>query len=161
MIASDWLVLSNMTSQQGLFVDSCHFSGFGRNGSIVTEKCDERNEMVYSSNQGVVLSSRRGLWESTGRTKYLEDSHALIRSVIAATGWRDSDTHDASWSGLGRNGIIEDFCDARGNCSKDVQPFKGIYFHDLTQFCKPLPREPCVEGKTHGATPAEYAFASE
>ena len=42
------------------------------------------------------------------------------------------------WHGLGRYGIMEDQCDASASCSQDSQTFKGIYFHHLTAFCRPL-----------------------
>ncbi len=154
----DWLRASNMTNAQGLYVDGYHITGWKRNESIGTGKCDARDEMVYTYNQGVLLSGLRGLWEGTGHLSYLEDGHALIRSVIAATGWNVPDTasqeEKESWAGLGRNGIVEEFCDAAGSCSQDGQTFKGIFFHHLSRFCEPLPRRPRAPGKTFGASPA-------
>ena len=156
--AYEWLTRSNMTNDQGLFVDGYHITGWNRNGSNGTKECDERNEMIYTYNQGVLLSGLRGLWESTGQLKYLVDGHALIRNVISATGWQNNEAAKSSWSGLGRNGILEEFCDPSGTCSQDAQTFKGIYFHHMTQFCELLPRKPRVEGKTYGASPAEFAL---
>ena len=157
--AYDWLSRSNMTNAQGLFVDGYHISGWGRNGSIGTGKCDERNEMVYTYNQGVLLSGLRGLWEGTGKTQYLEDGHNLIRNVIAATGWRgDEEDPQKSWSGIGRAGILEEYCDSSGKCSQDAQTFKGILFHHLVQFCALLPRRPRVAGKTYSASPTVFAL---
>ncbi|EHL02269.1 hypothetical protein M7I_1699 [Glarea lozoyensis 74030] len=105
--------------------------------------------MVYTYNQGVLLSGQRGLYEATGAKSYLEDGHELVADVIAATGWNlktDSllmDHEDNSilgkWHGLGRSGIVEEACDAPGYCSQDGQTFKGILFHHLTLFCDPLP----------------------
>ncbi|KAF2002152.1 glycoside hydrolase family 76 protein [Amniculicola lignicola CBS 123094] len=87
----NWLKNSGMQNEQGLYVDGFHIRGYGRNGSIGTGKCDERNEMVYTYNQGVILSGLRGLWEATGKIDHLEDGHELVRNVIRATGWTDSD----------------------------------------------------------------------
>ncbi|OCL02226.1 glycoside hydrolase family 76 protein, partial [Glonium stellatum] len=177
-----WLKQSNMTNAQGLYVDGYHIRDWGKNGSIGTGKCDERNEMVYTYNQGVLLSGLRGLWEGTGDVAYLEDGHALIRSVIRATGWRagwamrvvtfagSSPSQQAqaqarpesepevveanAWAGLGVKGILTELCDPAATCSQDSQTFKGIFFHHLTLFCASLPLEPRVPGKTHAATPA-------
>ncbi|MCJ1337191.1 hypothetical protein MMC09_002472 [Bachmanniomyces sp. S44760] len=140
-----WLIRSNMTNSMGLFVDGYHIRGWrgGRKGgSTGTEKCDLREESVYSYNQGVLLSGLRGLWEATGKQTYLEDGHRLIRNTIAATGFHtihDPDNNKWTWHGIGRNGVLEERCDIRGSCGQDGQNFKGIYFHHLTLFCAPLP----------------------
>lgn len=149
-----WLKSSSMTNDQGLYVDGFHIRGYGQNGSIGTGKCDVRNEMVYTYNQGVILSGLRGLWEGTGQQAYLEDGHELIRNVIAATGWEDGRPSGSwRWSGLGRNGVLEEVCDSSGTCSQNGQTFKGIFFQHLTAFCEPLPRHPLIPGKTHAANP--------
>lgn len=140
-----WLMDVNMTNKLGLFVDGYHISS--RRGNT---KCDLRDEMVYTYNQGVLLTAHRGLWTVTGSASYLEDGHDLIQSVIKATGWSldkhaPIDTLDSTtqtrlppWRGLGRGGIMEERCDASGTCSQDSQAFKGIFFHHLTSFCAPL-----------------------
>lgn len=140
-----WLYDVNMINRLGLFVDGYHVSR--QRGST---KCDIRNEMVYTYNQGVLLSGHRGLWTVTGSASYLEDGHNLIQSVIKATGWslNEGMPVDAlgflqrdglpAWRGLGRGGIMEERCDASGRCSQDGQAFKGIFFHHLTTFCATL-----------------------
>jgi hypothetical protein len=150
----EWLANSNMTNAQGLYVDGFHIKDWGKNHSIGTGQCDERNEMVFTYNQGVVLSGLRGLWEATGNSTYLGDGHSMVRNTIAATGWlldRAAAVSHEEWQGLGRAGIIEDICDSNANCDQDAHTFKGIYFHHLTLFCEPLPAEPLVPGKTHVA----------
>lgn len=162
----DWLKTSNMTNQQGLYTDGFHIKDYGVNGTIGTGKCDERNEMVYTYNQGVLLSGLRGLWESTNNRSYLYDGHQLIRDVINATGWDvykephlPGDRSDRrKWYGLGRAGILEEACDASGTCNQDAQTFKGIFFHHLTLFCEPLPLLARKPGKTFAAD-RETAFA--
>lgn len=137
-----WLAASNMTNTRGLYVDGFHIHGWrgGRNGSTGSGQCDIRDEKVYTYNQGVLLSGLRGLWEATGTQTYLEDGHELIRNVISATGWHTRDTEDPRrWAGIGRNGILEETCDANGTCNQDGQTFKGIFFHHITTFCAPLP----------------------
>ncbi|KAF4505550.1 hypothetical protein G6O67_007485 [Ophiocordyceps sinensis] len=148
-----WLKDVNMTNQRGLYVDGYHIDGNKPNNV----KCDVRDEMVYTYNQGVILTGQRGLWDVTGSPWYLEEGHSLIQSVIKATGWdafRNAPVDDAHapppgqllppWHGLGRGGILEELCDASGTCSQDSQTFKGIFFHHLTAFCAP------VEAVAHG-----------
>ncbi|KAK8851482.1 glycoside hydrolase family 76 protein [Apiospora arundinis] len=154
----NWLVGSGMMDDRGLYTDGFHISGILDPENNNT-KCDERDGMVFTYNQGVILTGQRGLWEATGSPSYLRDGHRLIQSVINATGYdlkRGKPIDDPSqtrphtlppWHGLGRAGILEDPCDASGSCSQDGQTFKGIYFHHLAYFCAPLttpvtPEEP-------------------
>ena len=135
-----WLADSQMINSQGLYTDGFHISGYPQKNRT---KCDSRDEMVYTYNQGVVLSGLRGLHRVTGDPSYLEDGHNLIASVIAATGWdlrRDSPLERFSanvprWYGLGRAGVLEDACDITGTCSQDSQTFKGIWMHHFATFC--------------------------
>lgn len=149
--AYKWLMESNMTDEKGLFVDGYHVSRWRRDRYLdpPDRKCDERNEMVYTYNQGVLLTGQRGLYEATGSKSYLDDGHRLISDVITATGWdleRDSvleedlgDDEIGRWHGIGRSGILEEACDAGAYCSQDSQTFKGIFFHHFTAFCQRLP----------------------
>lgn len=140
-----WLQDSGMKNEQGLYVDGFHIRGWrgGKGGSNGTEKCDLRDETVYTYNQGVILSGLRGLWIATGCLSYLQDGHELIRHVIMATGWHEHDTAERKWrwAGLGRDGVLEDGCDWSGACSQNAQTFKGIFFHHFTAFCAPLGME--------------------
>lgn len=143
--AYNWLKHINMTNHQGLYADGFHISGWTPTNNTRTV-CDLRDDMVYTYNQGVLLSGLRGLYEGTGAKDYLEDGHNLVNEVIRATGWHSR--HHAvaevdalplgKWHGLGRSGILEDACDALGICSQDGQSFKGIFFHHLALFCVPL-----------------------
>ncbi|QIW98415.1 hypothetical protein AMS68_003933 [Peltaster fructicola] len=152
----DWLVSANMTNKQGLYVDGFHIKGWNKNGTGGTA-CTDRNEMVYTYNQGVILSGLRGLWEATGNATYLNDGYRLIRRTILSTGWnltQSRPTTNASWHGLGRKGILEDYCDAAGSCDQNGHTFKSIYFHHLGQFCSPLPVEAFIPGFTFAASAA-------
>lgn len=138
--AYQWLHDSGMVkNESGLFADGFHIRGWRKypNGTTFpgTGNCDELNSMVYTYNQGVILTANRGLWISTGSQSYLEDGHELVNNVIRATGWL---ARIDSWHGLGRNGVMEEFCDHTGQCSQDGQTFKGIFFHHLAEFCRPL-----------------------
>lgn len=159
----DWLRNSGMLNDQGLYTDGFHISGYRQNHSKTT--CDERNDMVYTYNQGVILTGLRGLWEATGDMSYLEDGHELVRNVISATGWNLMHPQDEKldidevkqelledWMGLGSGGILTELCDPSGQCNQNGQTFKGIFFHHLTTFCSPLPTRPVHIGKTHAAT---------
>ncbi|KAF2480423.1 glycosyl hydrolase family 76-domain-containing protein [Neohortaea acidophila] len=146
----DWLKDVGMTNDQGLYVDGFHVRNWKNGGT----KCNDRNEMVYTYNQGVILSGLRGLWESTGNNSYLEDAHELVRNVMKATGWHANDNMPSDsnqWAGLGRRGILEDACDSSGSCNQDGQTFKGIFMHHLSLLCEPLPLRPRVPGKTYCA----------
>ena len=169
--AYKWLSNSNMTNAQGLFTDGFHIRGWrsdkGGNGSIGSGQCDVRDEQVYTYNQGVLLSGLRGLWLATGARSYLEDGHRLVENVIKATGYQADDenlqdTRERSrrfaWKGMGRDGILEEACDAGGYCSQNGQTFKGIFFHHLEVFCRDLPtssEEGCLkDGVFHFANEA-------
>lgn len=146
LLGYEWLMGVNMTNGRGLFVDGYHIDR-RRPGNT---KCDLRDEMVYTYNQGVLLTGQRGLWTVSGRVSYLKQGHDLIQSVIKATGWSLEDNKPMDdlhsipsgrlpqWRGLGRGGIIEEQCDASGTCSQDGQSFKGVFFHHLGTFCSSL-----------------------
>lgn len=138
-----WLKDVKMMNQQGLYADGFHVD-MSKPGNV---ECDQRDEMVYTYNQGVILTGHRGLFTVTGSPSYLDEGHKLIGSVINATGWnlrKNSPTDKFGkgqlppWHGLGRGGILEDQCDSSGTCSQDGQTFKGIFFHHFTAFCAPI-----------------------
>ncbi|KAJ5960104.1 uncharacterized protein N7479_007254 [Penicillium vulpinum] len=132
----EWLKNSNMTGIGGLYADGFHISGWQSTSNPGSGQCDDLNTMVYTYNQGVVLSGLRGLWLATNSQVYLRDGHDLVHKVLQATGWPH--TSSQQWKGLGRGGVLEDACDSRGVCSQDGQTFKGIFFHHLSGFCRPL-----------------------
>ncbi|KAA8647319.1 hypothetical protein EYZ11_007476 [Aspergillus tanneri] len=134
--AYDWLNNSNMTGPGSLYADGFHVKGYQDTENPGTRKCDVLNTMVYTYNQGVILSGLRGLWLATESPQYLDDGHQLVRKVLYATGWPNKSSEE--WAGLGRGGVLEDACDSSGNCSQDGQTFKGIFFHHLTEFCRPI-----------------------
>ncbi|KAG6242566.1 hypothetical protein E4U25_003597 [Claviceps purpurea] len=144
--AYKWLQDINMTNPLGLYTDGFHMDKTKPDNL----KCGIRDEMVYTYNQGVILTGLRGLFTITGSPSYLEDGHALVQNAIKATGWnlsKNTPVDDIKnpnngqlppWRGLGRYGILEDACDSDSVCSQDAQTFKGIFFHHLTAFCAPL-----------------------
>lgn len=134
--AYEWFKNSSMTGPGGLYADGFHISGWQSSSNPGTRKCDVLNTMVYTYNQGVILSGLRGLWLATGSQEYLRDGHELVQKVLRATGWPH--TSSVKWEGLGRGGVLEDRCDSHAGCSQDGQTFKGIFFHHLAEFCRPL-----------------------
>lgn len=160
--AYKWLKGVNMTNSHGLFVDGYHIDS-SKPGN---KECDVRNEMIYSYNQGVILTGQRGLWTTTGSPSFLEEGHVLIQSVIKATGWdmaRNMPLEDSKrfrpgqllpWHGLGRGGVMEERCDASGTCSQDGQTFKGIFFHHFATFCEEI--EPLDATRGHMIDRAIY-----
>ncbi|KAJ5574318.1 uncharacterized protein N7459_008745 [Penicillium hispanicum] len=131
-----WLKDSNMTGLGGLYADGFHISGWQGTSHPGSRKCDVLNTMVYTYNQGVILSGLRGLWLATGSQDYLRDGHGLIGKVLRATGWPETSSNQ--WAGLGRGGVLEETCDSHASCSQDGQTFKGIFFHHMAEFCRPL-----------------------
>lgn len=136
--AYKWLSTIGLTNPQGLYADGFHISGYQNASDPGTGNCDQRDEDVYTYNQGVVLSGLRGLWDATGEEFYLDDGHTLVSNVIAATGWISSTQQNSAWSGLGSNGTLQDVCDVTNSCSQDGQNFKGVFFSHFTAFCEPL-----------------------
>lgn len=157
----DWLRSVNLTNELGLYVDGYHIRDW-RKGQTT---CNVRNEMVYTYNQGVLLSGLRGLWDSTGNRTYLEHAYELVGNVVRATGWSlvTQDVADTSQQGygLGSKGILTEACDLSGSCSQDGQTFKGIFFHHLTALCAALPTEKAestIPGISYVATPDTAAL---
>ncbi|KAG7293425.1 hypothetical protein NEMBOFW57_003475 [Staphylotrichum longicolle] len=146
--AHAWLAASNMTNAHGLYADGFHISGHNDSGDGNNNtRCDTRDEMVYTYNQGVLLSGLLGLFRATRREAYLREGHALIKNVVRATGW-DLDANQPvdennnnnkeglpPWRGLGRWGVLEEACDVAGTCSQDAQTFKGVWMHHFAAFC--------------------------
>ncbi|KAF9885711.1 hypothetical protein FE257_012596 [Aspergillus nanangensis] len=146
-----WLNNSKMTGTGGLYADGFHIQGWRGSNNPGSRKCDVLNTMVYTYNQGVILSGLRGLWLATGSLQYLQDGHRLVRQVIQATGWPDRSGR--RWAGLGRGGILEEICDSSARCTQNSQTFKGIFFHHFTEFCRPIrPQESRFLASTNRTT---------
>ncbi|KAA8911827.1 glycosyl hydrolase family 76-domain-containing protein [Sphaerosporella brunnea] len=124
--AHEWLIQSNMTDATGLYTDGFHISNLKLGGN----RCDKRDEMVYTYNQGVLLSGLRGLAEATNDDKYIIEGLNLIDAVLSSEGTAGELVFD---------GILTEKCDPGGYCSQNGQTFKGIFMHHLTAFCQPIP----------------------
>jgi len=115
-----------MTDNVGLYTDGFHISGLRSGG----KKCDNRDEQVYTYNQGVLLSGLRGLAEATGDQTYINEGLKLINDILRSEG---------TVGELMIDGILTEKCDPGSYCSQNGHTFKGVYMHHLTAFCQPLP----------------------
>jgi predicted alpha-1,6-mannanase (GH76 family) len=103
--AHEWLKASNMTDNSGLYTDGFHVSNLKNGGS----KCDTRDEMVYTYNQGVLLSALRGLADATENDEYIIEGLQLVDAVLMSEGSRGELVFD---------GVLTEKCDPGGYCSK-------------------------------------------
>ncbi|KAH3944897.1 hypothetical protein HBI56_152430 [Parastagonospora nodorum] len=145
--AHEWIAGADLTNENDVFVDGWHFVADGNSGQAVL---GTRDESVFTYNQGVILGALRGLWDATAKPCFLEDGHKLIQSVIKSTGYdlandkpfKNRVVHESMriplWQGLGRAGVLEDYCDISGNCTNDVKLYKAIFMHYFIRFCLPL-----------------------
>lgn len=127
--AHAWLDASGMRNKQGLYTDGFHISRLNAPPEAGEKVCDKRDEMVYTYNQGVLLSGLRGLAEVTGERAYLEEGFALVDAVVGSEG---------KVGEIVVGGILTEKCDPEGRCSQNGHTFKGIFMHHLTIFCTPL-----------------------
>jgi len=104
--AHEWLTSSNMTNAGGLYTDGFHVSNLRAGG----KQCDKRDEMVYTYNQGVLLSALRGLAEATDDEKYILEGLELVDSVLKSEG---------SVGELVFDGVLTEKCDPGGYCSQN------------------------------------------
>ncbi|KAI5789565.1 glycosyl hydrolase family 76-domain-containing protein [Pyronema domesticum] len=150
--AYKWLKSSNMTNEHGLYTDGYHISKLTEGGTI----CDSRDEMVYTYNQGVVLTGLRGMAQAAEGTEaagYILEGLALIDAVLSSEGTQGELVYD---------GVLTEKCDPGGYCSQNSQTFKGIFLHHLTTFCQPLsPVVATAVAKAHTLGCARYQIFME
>lgn len=125
-----WLAASAMQNAHGLYTDGFHVSRLRAPPEAGEKRCDIRNEMVYTYNQGVLLSGLRGLAEATGERAYLEEGFALVDAVRSSEG---------AVGEVVRGGVLTEKCDPAARCSQNGQTFKAVWMHHFTRFCEPLP----------------------
>lgn len=123
----EWVDQAGLMTNKSLYVDGIR-PRF-RQASPEAEStaiCDVRGESIYTYNR---VAGLRALYFFLSRNsieqKYLRKGHRTVQNLI-----------DATSSGiLGWNGILEERCDKHGNCSQDMQAFKGVVFLELQNFC--------------------------
>lgn len=108
-----WLTGSGMRNDAGLYCDGFH---------MTERRCNRLNRMLYTYNQGILLSGLRGLWEATRDEGYLVDAVQLVDDMRSGS---------MVW-----DGVMEERCDPGGYCNQNGQMFKGIYFLHLMELCK-------------------------
>ena len=88
--------------------------------------CDAIVKAFFTYNQVTGIRAHRYLSRATGDTKVIQWGHLAIQNLISST-----------YNGrLGSNGILEDTCDRFGNCTQDMQIFKGLPFLDIKNYCE-------------------------
>lgn len=146
MAGHRWLAKSGMQNTHGLYTDGFHVSRLRAPPEAGEKRCDVRNEMVYTYNQGVLLSGLRGLAEATGERVYLEEGFALVDAVRSSEG---------AVGEIVRAGVLTEKCDPAGRCSQDGQTFKAVWMHHFTRFCEPMLAGAAV-AEWHAHECAEY-----
>lgn len=111
--AHRWLSQSGMRNEQGLYCDGFH---------MTHRRCTDLNRMLYTYNQGILLSALRGLFDATKDELYVMEAVQLVEDMRSG---------EMVW-----DGVVEEKCDPAGFCNQDGQMFKGIYFLHLQQLCK-------------------------
>lgn len=123
----EWMRQAELLTNDSLYNDGIrpHFkqSSPDRRPVVV---CDVRGEAVFTYNQVAGLRALYFLSKATGEDVHLRAGHHAIQNLIGGT-----------FSGaLGWNGILEEKCDRYGNCSQDMQAFKGVVFLEIQRFCR-------------------------
>jgi hypothetical protein len=122
----EWVDQAGLMTNKSLYVDGIR-PRF-RQASPETEStaiCDVRDESIYTYNQVAGLRALYFLSRNSIGDTYLRKGHRKVQNLIDAT----------SSGSLGWNGILEERCDKHGNCSQDMQAFKGVVFLELQNFC--------------------------
>ncbi len=117
-----WLQSVGMLGPAGLYVDGFHIPGWN-NASNPNTNCSDRNDMVYTYNQGVVpyrpetlVGHHRGRQVPSRRLHADTDCHQRdgVRSPSQPACGQTSQTLPPDschpWRGLGRAGVLEDQC---------------------------------------------------
>ena len=122
-----WMKQSHLISNDSLYMDGTR----PRFVQASTEEhpmilCDATVKTLFTYNQVAGTRALRYLSRATEDVSILSEGHDTIRNLIAA-----------SYNGrLGRDGILQDRCDRFGNCTQDMQIFKGLPFLDIKNFCE-------------------------
>ncbi|KAK5042909.1 hypothetical protein LTR84_012025 [Exophiala bonariae] len=125
----NWMDQTDLLTEDSLYVDGIRprFKQFSPDTSP-TVVCDVRGEAVFTYNQVAGLRALYFLTQATGKGEFLRNGHHAIQNLI-----------DATISGnLGWDGILEENCDRPGNCSQDMQAFKGVVFLEVQRYCRAI-----------------------
>jgi hypothetical protein len=124
-----WMDQAKLLTNDSLFIDGLRprFKQLSPEEHSAVS-CDIRSESIFTYNQVAGLRALKFLFRATGKNKLLRDGHQAIQNLIYATN-----------SGrMGWNGILEETCDWYGNCSQDMQAFKGVVFLEIQGYCGDL-----------------------
>jgi hypothetical protein len=128
----EWMDQAKLLTNDSLYIDGIRprfeQASPDRTPTVV---CDVRGEAVFTYNQVAGLRALYFLSQATGKGDFLRNGHHAIQNLIAA-----------SISGsLGWDGILEERCDRPGNCSQDMQAFKGVVFLEIQRYCRAISGE--------------------
>lgn len=98
-------------------------------------KCTNNKEYLTYI-EGVAISGLVALQRATGQTKYLDTAELIARTTMSGV------------HGMVNNGILEEFCDPKGDCDGNLAQFKGILMRGLRQLSVARP------GAVNGSIPA-------
>ncbi|GLY50459.1 glycosyl hydrolase [Lentzea sp. NBRC 102530] len=107
--AADWYLASGMINASGLVNDG------------ITQDCRNNGQTVWTYNQGLGVGGLTEVYRATGDAKYLTAARRLADSAI---------------TGLTRDGVLTESCDAAATCDDNQKQFKGIFMRYLNDLGK-------------------------
>ncbi|KIW86670.1 uncharacterized protein Z519_12725 [Cladophialophora bantiana CBS 173.52] len=124
-----WMEQAHLLTNESLYIDGQRLR-FTQDTPNERPKlsCDASVKTLYTYNQVAGIRALRYLSLATSDSKPISQGHQAIQNLISST-----------YNGrLGSNGILEDICDRFGNCTQDMQIFKGLPFLDIKNYCEPI-----------------------
>ena len=125
----DWMAEAQLLTNDSLYMDGQRLR-FTQSAPMkrLELTCDATVHGLFTYNQIAGVRARRHISRATGDTMLINLGHQEVENLIRAT-------HNGR---LGFHGILEDACDRFGNCTQDMQVFKGLPFLDIKNFCEPV-----------------------
>jgi hypothetical protein len=123
----EWMAGAQLLTNDSLYMDGQRLR-FRQDSPVgrLELTCDATVHGLFTYNQVAGIRARRHISRATGDVVQISIGHREIQNLIRAT-----------YSGrLGSSGILEDACDRFGNCTQDMQIFKGLPFLDIKNFCE-------------------------
>lgn len=104
--AYNWFVNSGLINSQNLI-----------NNGLNLKTCQNDGNVVFSYNQGIILSGLAELAWASGDNSYIDLANTLALAGI------DNLTDD--------NGILHEKCESTSSCNADMQQFKGVFGRNI------------------------------
>jgi hypothetical protein len=125
----EWMAQAQLLTNESLYIDGKRLR-FLQNAPVERVRliCDASVKRIYTYNQLAGIRAHRYISRVTGDPQSIESGHRAIQNLIKST-----------YTGtLGTKGTLEDTCDRFGNCSQDMQIFKGLALLDIKNYCEPI-----------------------